>query len=328
MASLWGWFVVAASLGSPQVDVVWSGPEACPRDRFVDGLVHHLASSDAAPVEVAAEVVEQDGEWRLTATLSARGETYAPRSFTGRSCATVVDAAALATAIAIDPLHVDDDLALPEPTVVEPTIDERVIEDHVAPQQDPRPAYVRSSAPAQVARTPTRRRVRGMLAIAGSIDGGALPGVGGGLVASGGFIRRKLRIELSASWRAPVRVHSLEDRDLGARVQLLAVGARACRTITPTRALELPLCAGVDAGVLRAHGFGLSPNRTATLPWVAAIAAAGVSWSATDRLVLFARSELGVPILQQELAIRHLATIDRVAPVFGRGLAGVEVRFP
>lgn len=327
MASLWGWFVVAASLGSPQVDVVWSGPDACPRDRFVDALAHHLASSDAAPVGVAAEVVEQAGAWRLTATLSARGETYAPRSFAGRSCEAVVDAAALATAIAIDPLHVEDapDLAVPEPAADEPAVaepQERIAADEVSPPV----VASRTIAPTRVAAK--RTRVRGLFAIAGTIDGGALPGVGGGLVASAGIIRRKLRLELSASWRAPVRVRSLEDRDVGARVQVIAAGARACRTITPTRALELPLCAGVDAGVLRGRGFGLSPDRTTTLPWIAAIAAAGVSWSATDRLALFVRSELGVPILQQELAIRGLATIDRVAPVFGRAAAGLEVRFP
>ncbi|HWB76305.1 MAG TPA: hypothetical protein VG755_15145 [Nannocystaceae bacterium] len=325
MASLWGWFVVAASLGSPRVDVVWSGPESCPRDRFVDALAHHLASSDAAPVEVAAEVVEDGGAWRLSATLSARGQTYAPRSFAGRSCEAVVDAAALATAIAIDPLHVDDapEVALPEPEPATPPIAAPVVPDAVAPPVAPSRTIA--------VRTPTRvapPRVRGFLALAGTIDGGALPGVGGGLVASGGVIRRKLRIELSAGWRAPVRVRSLDDRDVGARVQLVTAGARVCRTITPTRALELPLCAGVDAGVLRGRGFGLAPNRTAYLPWIAPIAAVGVSWSATDRLALFARSELGVPLLHRELAIRGLSAIDRVAPVFGRGVAGVEVRLP
>ncbi len=338
-----GWPVVAlvaawpgraGAEDAPRVDVTWHGPESCPRGRFDDALARHLAESEVGPVEVSAEVGEQQGRWQLVATLAMGGESFAPRTFSARSCEAVVDAAALAAAIAIDPLHVADEPASssaepPEATTAAPT---RTIEiaaptEAVTSSSTRPPVQRREPAP----RTNRSRRTsptRGFVSIAAALDGGALPGLGAGLGAGLGLVRKRLRLELVGGWRAPVRVRSVDDASIGARIDLFTIGARACGVVRPARRIELPLCAGLESGMVRGRGFGLEPDATARLLWLAAVASGGVTWVANDHFALFGRAELGVPLVLHEFAIARLDTIDRVAPVLGRGLFGLEVRFP
>lgn len=323
----WG-IGAAAHARAPSLEVQWSAPESCPRDRFVDALARHLADSRTPAVRVAAVVV-QDGEtWRIETTLD---EGRTPRRFAGRSCEAVVDAAALATAIAIDPLHVEETDAVavdasapivPEPAVIAETT---TLVTPVHPSAAP---TVRRAARVPPRRVPARRRTRALGWAALAIDGGALPGVGLGPALGLGVAHGALRAELVGAWRAPVRVRALEDPRVGARIDLLEVGARLCAVVRPTARLELPWCGGLDVGRLRGRGFGLEDRRRASLWWSALVGAAGVHWRVTARVAVLVRAEVVVPLRHHAFAIAGLTTLDRVGPVSGRGLFGVEGRLP
>lgn len=332
LAVTWG-IGATASAGAPSLEVQWSAPESCPRERFVDALGRHLAGSRTPAVRVAAEVVQDGDTWRIETTLD---EGRTPRRFAGRSCEAVVDAAALATAIAIDPLHVEDGPAdvdaapvvpaaiVPEPSAI-PTRStvgtSQVTTPRVATQR-------RADRAPPTRRPPARRRTRAIGWAALALDGGALPGVGLGPALGLGVVHGALRAEVLGSWRAPVRVRALEDPQVGATIDLLEAGLRLCGVVRPTARLELPWCGGVDVGRLRGRGFGLEESRSASLWWTALVGATGVHWRVIDRLALFARAEAVVPLRHHAFAIAGLATLDRVSPVSGRGLLGVEVRLP
>lgn len=336
-----------ADTAAPQVDVTWRGRDDCARERFVDGLAHHLGASDAGPVAIDVEVTGDATTWRLRATLVADGKMFATREFSARSCEAVSDAAALATAIAVDPMHVVE----AEPPALEPgprapasaTVDIPVpLARDVPPPHDaaivdaaaPTPTPVSSDGSNDGSRAPFARRsastrargIRAVLAASAMVDAGALPGVGVGPNASLGLLRRRLRVELVGGWRAPVVVRAIGVRDEGARVDLFTIGARACGVVRPARVIELPLCGGLETGMLRGRGFGLARDRTARLPWSAVVASSGLLWVVSRRFAVSLRTEIGVPLQRHEFAVAGHASFDAVAPVFGRGLLGLEVR--
>jgi len=329
-----------ADTAAPKVEVTWRGPNDCARERFVDGLAHHLSASDAGPVAIAVDVTSEATTWRLRATLVADGKTFATREFSARSCEAVCDAAALATAIAVDPMHVVEPPAVapsdpePEPVPVRvfvPDLDLDLDLDLALALAPDLSATIAEPEPIDGPTPPTHRTraprlTHATLGIAALLDGGALPGVGAGPSASLGLLRRHLRIDLIGTWRAPVVVRAPAERNQGARIDLFTIGARVCGVVNPARTIELPLCAGVDAGLLRGRGFGLAKDRTARLLWSAAVASSGVTWVFHRHLAISLRTEVGVPLARHEFAVAGHDAFDAVAPVFGRGLLGLEVR--
>lgn len=315
-----------ADTAAPKVEVTWRGPDDCARERFVDGLAHHLSASEAGPVAIAVDVTTDAATWRLQATLVADGKTFATREFSARSCEAVSDAAALATAIAVDPMHVV------EPPVVAPS--EPAPDLVPVPLPEPQPelsTVIDAPEPIDRSITPPRRSkpvrlTHATLGIAALLDGGALPGVGVGPSASVGVQRRHLRIELVGTWRTPVTVRAPSDRSQGARIDLFTIGARTCGVVNPAKTIEIPLCAGMDTGLLRGRGFGLADDRTARLLWSAAVGSSGVTWVFHRHVAIALRSEIGVPLARHEFAVAGHDAFDAVAPVFGRGLLGLEVR--
>jgi hypothetical protein len=344
------WFVAALGEGTahargtaPEVDVEWTAPEGCPRERFVDALHRHLVDSDATGVRVAARVWTTEGAWAVETTLTFDGGARTPRRFAGKSCEAVVDAVALATAIAIDPVRVVE--AMPELRGPAPEPEPGIRTD--APDQVPAPppepdavrippttaarrpitdadARARPRTPPQ----PRSRRTRAALGAAAAFDGGALPGFGLGVTGGAALLRPRLRAELLAGWRAPVRVRAASPNSAGASIDLLHLGARLCGVVPATRRIELPFCAGLDVGRVRGRGFGVVDARTAALWWTSVVAAAGLHWVATARFALVTRAELGVPLRHHTFVIAGLGTLDRISPVYGRALVGFEVRLP
>ncbi len=325
LAVTWG-IGATAHAHAPSVELQWSAPESCPRDRFVDALARHLADSRTPAVRVAAVVVQDGDAWTIETTLD---EGRTPRRFAGRSCEAVVDAAALATAIAIDPLHVEESVAA-APAAAAPIVPEPApLADGIAVvAPEPRAPTVRRAVGMPPRPAPARRRTRALGWAALAIDGGALPGVGLGPALGLGIVHGALRAELVGAWRAPVRVRALEDPQVGAAIDLLEAGARLCGVVRPTTRLELPWCGGLDVGRLRGRGFGLEDRRSASLWWTALVGATGVHWRLTARVAVLARAEVVVPLRHHAFAIAGLATLDRVSPVSGRGVFGVEVRLP
>src|SRR5690606_32906997 len=73
-----------------------------------------------------------------------------------------------------------------------------------------------------------------------------------------------------------------------------AVGARACGRIV-RRALEVPLCGGLEAGQLLAEGAGITVRiQRARPPWFAILLGLGLVWTPHPRIGLGLRAELVV----------------------------------
>jgi hypothetical protein len=104
---------------------------------------------------------------------------------------------------------------------------------------------------------------------------------------------------------------------------------RAC--VVPPLArdrIELPICAGMEAGVVRGRGPNTSPNaRTAAQPWAAVELGPALLWVPTKRVALGIEVDFVTGLLRGGFTIGD-EIAQSLAPVGVRALARVEVRFP
>ena len=209
--------------------------------------------------------------------------------------------------------------AATDPTAPAPVIDP-------AAQPDPAPPAAADVPPTKPA-PGGPGLVRLGLRLGGVLDLGSVGGPTGGLTLTGAVFRGLWRAELYGLWLAP-RTSAIDaSTGLRARVDLFAAGARGC-VVPRVRTLELPVCGGLEAGVLRGRGVGAPPFRAVTdpLPWVAAGVGPGIAWSPAPRVALIFQAELVVPLLQYAFAVDG-DEIYRGAPVAGRATLALELRF-
>ncbi|MFO0631314.1 MAG: hypothetical protein U0168_00530 [Nannocystaceae bacterium] len=289
------------------------------------------AGRPGAPIDLDVQADAQlrprsDGRWELELAIS-RGDALEQRHFVADECGTLLDAAAFVIAAAMDPTRA----AAPVPTPAQAEVAEAA--EPPTPTESaevtPTPATSTSPRPSDPPRPrpPKRRRPGAFVGAWGGIDGGALPGATGYFEADVGARGRGWRAGLLAGTRLQTEQRARADRDAGARLTLWNVGVRLCG-VPSWRVLELPLCAGADAGQLRAQGFGYDGARTLRRPWAAIALAPGLLWRVHPRVAIGLRVELGVPLRRTQLVIENLEALPRVGPVSGRGLLGVEGRFP
>jgi hypothetical protein len=106
-------------------------------------------------------------------------------------------------------------------------------------------------------------------------------------------------------------------------------GARGC-FVAPFAEdrLELPICAGIEAGVIRGRGVGMTPSpSSATQPWAAVGLGPGVRYVANKWIALHLEVDLVAALLRGGFTIGDLIAQSQ-APIGVRALAGLEVRFP
>lgn len=300
-------------------------------------------SSMRTPVRVEATVEQHPDRWQVVTRFEA-GPNRGERRFHAPACNTVVNAAALAIAIAVDPTVLDrlatTDLDEPiepdEPAPVEPAAEEPESEPAfvVEPPQTEGDTEaiepigeIEARTGADMVRADPEPPWRGFVAGAGLVDGLALPGVGFGATLSAGVIVRWFRAELTGSYRFPTEQSSPNSADAGGRFDHWTVGARACAS-PRFGPVETPLCLGLDGGQTIGRGYGVPRTQVARLPWLAPVGGLGVAWPVVPRFALFARGEVAVPLLRSEFEIVGLGTIHEIGPVQARGLLGLELRLP
>ncbi|MBK7828360.1 hypothetical protein [Nannocystis sp.] len=337
-----------AAEGRP-VDLRWDAPKRCPDEAALRLQVDEILGGSLAlprprPLSVIA-VVRDEGE-----TLSLRVFTVGEAGMRERAlrydrdCELLTRAAAVVIAITIDPASIgrlgpdaltlldpsqqpvpaleraptEAPLAAPEPTPPSPT--------PVSPIPEPAPPAP-TPPPAATPRAPTWRP-RGSLRALGGLGVGELPGVGGGVSVAASLVFRHLRLELVASlW--PARHLRLvgTDADSGADFLLWSLGPRLCGVLHPHRLLELPLCAGAEAGQVQVTGVGLQDNRRQRVTWMAGVFAPSLVVVPLRRLALWLAPELLVPS-RASYTIEEIGPIFRAQPVAGRFMAGIELRLP
>lgn len=290
----------------------WDAPAQCPSVEQVRARVDELLV--AAPAEgeaIDADVQVVASEAGFVARLRLRsGEREGLRELGDPDCLELAEALALIVALAVDPeLMSREPIADAEPEEQPEPIEEQP--DPIDEQPDP-------IGDAQPPEPPTT-----------SLRGFGLALRGGGAFAV--IAPASARVQLSASsfgrlWRAELGVSTTIPQaiDIG-RFSITTAELRGC-FVPERRAVEFPLCLGVDAGAMTGVGRG-GNGRRATAPWLAASPGVGVSWVLLqDRLALDLRADALLPIVRPAFASDEGRLLLRAG--FGaQVLAGLEVRF-
>jgi hypothetical protein len=310
--------------GPVEVDrIEWRAPEECPDDAAVEArIAAMLGATHTVAQRAVADVDGELGGYTVELATWIDGASQA-RTLQAEECAVLAEAVAVVVAVALDPVAVvqtDDNASrLAETT------------ETAAPSQDltltgdTTPSVHRNATP------PPRRRWSFGSRVAGGYGLGTAPG-GTGLVGLALYAETgRARLEIEGRYWAPRRIR---EGDAGARVQLGTVGVAGCLQLSrpPDQGepiVTAPVCAGLEAGALRAAGFQLPDPRVVNLPWLAPLARAALQVRVHARVRLWLALEGAVlalrPKLQQGFA--EPRPLWEAPPVSARVMLGVDARW-
>ncbi len=324
--------VFATAVAAPTIQSDGEPCEGASLQERVDG---YLASSqtDASGWSGRSRLsIEPDGSATVTLHIGAPDGSSNERSFVAERCEVALDAAAFVLATAIDPdveARFDETAVVPVP-VPEPGVpapSQEPIPEPESPEPGPGPPPVSpppSEPPPAVPRPQPAPWEVGLLADAG-VMGGALPAANAVFELGAALGRGRWRTELSASVRLPSESRSNAVPGVSGRLGMWAVTARGCGHPRTSR-VSFPLCAGFEVGQAFGQGRGFRGASGTRVPWGAAILGPAVRVDIARRWFVFARGELGVPLNRAEFVVDGLESLHTIGSVFGRGVAGVEVR--
>lgn len=314
-----GWLAPGEATARSDLALQWSAPSECPPRTALEQRIAALvpgATGEAVVVDVALRRVVDgfEGEISLHAPRGTSARTlHAP------SCASVVEAMALLVAVAIEPLATERALQRPARASVP---------DPPAVTTPSMRAPMLAPVAADPVADPPRTRVQAVLRLAA--EGGLvpLPRLGMGVGVALGLRHRWLRAGAHArAWPAQHVVHP-RDAAVSAELRALAFGAHLCGGPRWT-ALELPICGGLDAGVVHGRGRGaLVVAREVTRPWVALHLGPALVWSPVPAVGLWLGFDVVASVLRPRFTIDPLGSIHDVPEASGRAFVAVEVRAP
>ncbi|WAS95527.1 hypothetical protein [Nannocystis punicea] len=338
--------------------------ETALRGRIEAILGAPLDAPRTRPLSIVA-VVRDDGGTRSLRIFTVTAEGMRERALRyDRDCALLTQAAAVLIAITVDPTAVGrldpDALALLQPPPPDPAVTpvpatappspapaEPPPAANAAPSPAPAPVEpppLTAATPSPAAATPveppppanatpppaprpTRWQPRGAVRLLGGLGVGDLPAAGGGLGGAAALVFRHLRLELVAElW--PSRRARIAGTESGADFLLWTVGPRLCGVVHPHRLVELPLCAGLEFGGVRVANVRLQNDGDDRTRWIAAVLAPSLAVVPSTRLAVWFAPELIVPATRPEFVVEGRGTLHRAAPVAGRFMLGIELRFP
>lgn len=307
--------------------LVWEAPPSvCPGPLEVRERLVRLLGDDVALVRAEARVSKQSARWQVDLRLRWQGHEDV-RTLEADRCDTLANAAVLLVASAADPLgalpHVSSEPPQREQGAFVPPPPSNGVPVLDPGREAPEPAIV----PAPVDDPPTPRpRDRGpTFGWWGLLDLGSLPRLGAGLSASVAWRWPRARLLAEGSYLPAQRVTSAAPHARQGHVQIGAARLGACARVW-IRAVELPLCAGVEAGGTHATGFGVRADLEALDPWVATFAQGGVAIPLMENLALVGRLEAVVPLMYSQYVFGE-ERLYQARPVVVRGGVGLEFRW-
>jgi hypothetical protein len=320
----------AATDDVPDVFLSWKAPDKCPDEtRVASSVKRHLgrptvqAANSRTLVANARVEARAGGSYRVQLEIS-RDDLVGRRVLEDVDCAQLAEAIAFIIAVAADPRVLDRPAA--------------------TPQDDAKPApEMRNSALDPIIKMRKRRRLGGSLGISGGAGFGALPALGGGIRLGGGLRVAGWGVEASGSYWFPRSTtargtHPEAGEVTGHADLLLATGAvMGCHYFARGK-LEIPVCAGLEAGSLRVIRAGLdlpesgtgsssANSRDVAVFWMALDAALGLTMLVHERVGVTLRAEAAVPFRQHDIYWKNLDLAFEVGPASLRVIAGVEGRF-
>lgn len=260
------------------------------------------------------------------------------RTFVAESCAVAIDATALVLAVAVDPVEVAawlekeqeldalEELSAAEavpldslnPPATPPLTELAEQHERAASQPD---LVLGSAAPAHA---DDRSRARFGAAILGGGGYGPLLAGSATLMGRLALIGPRWRWDVRGAWLPPLRP-ALADRGR-ARVDGFLIGTRGCGLFL-AGPVEFPLCAGLEAGSVRARALDPIQNaETASQPYLGLLLGPGLSWAPINRLALGLEVEALIPLVFGGFALDGQPVLDNI-PVGVRALASVEIVF-
>lgn len=317
------------------VSLSWQVPRTCMAREQALTRLHELipALPEQLPetrgrIAVTVEITDASAKVRF---VSPRG--IDERTIDGPSCESLAEAAVVVIAVAVE-------AGSAEPPVDEPSpsspvaVDDRDDSSAIASASDPPPEpefepeqAQLEPAPAQPVDAP-KPRVRGHVGVFGGGGVGPLDTGMGALGLELGVHGHWWRAAARGRWIPPRRTLADDPTRMG-RYDGGLGGVRAC--VVPAFArvrLEAPICAGIEAGVLRGRGIEPTPNpTTATQPWAAVELGPGLLYVPKRWVALGLELDLVVALLRGGFTAGNAVT-QSLAPVGVRALAGVEFRFP
>jgi hypothetical protein len=326
-----------------QLQLEWSAPAGCPniddlRTRLRDRLptVEQPLSPGVAPLEVTASILQASGGFEARIELRNR-QGAGERTLSSRDCSLLTDAIVLVIAVTLDPVTTaahspQREAKIPEPPDDEPPADPRPADLADPPESDATPPSdpagdrgISTGDDTDAATSSTFRPSRPQLGLRILGGGGFGPTNTGYASLAGSFalIGHRWRVAIDGRWA--VRRSVARNGGVGGQFDAWLVGAVGC--YVPGRAqLELPVCAGVEAGQVRGQGNPTLPViDRAAFSHVALRLAPGVAWVPIDRLAIGLDLELAAPLTRGEFVVDAIV-VQRVVPVAVRAMLGIEIR--
>lgn len=312
-------FSPAADAAEP-IDLEWHAPPSCSSEaQVLERLLAETPAFSTTTLRVRATIEVRDSEFVATLVLT-NPDGESERIFTANDCGKLTAVIVLVVGLTVEEMaliHVNEP---PEPEV-EPEFEQPEPVPKPEPEPVPEPVEIVESPPEP---TPPRPRPRvGLRAFGGGGYGPTTGGhgnVGGALALFGD----RWRWELGGSWTTPRVVRA--DPDIRASFQGWLIGTRGCFVPIAAKVIELPLCAGIEAGEVRGRGLEPLPaTRRASIPWVAPNLAQGLWWAPIERLAIGIEVELLVALTRGRFIVSDIE-VERVAAIGLRALAGLEVR--
>jgi hypothetical protein len=295
-----------ALAAEPSFELEWRAPAGCPDAAAIRADILRLTAQHATEtLSVSADVSRSElGQWVVELAITQTGEPRV-RRVEGKTCREVSDAAALIVAIALAPDALGADAPPPAPA---PT------PAPAKPEPRPKP---RPPPPAHETRERAVHFGVGMLA---GIGVTALPEVAPGASVFGALdFHRVDALELRAVGFLSRDASVAADR--GAHVSLYALALRYCRWIVPV----LAGCGGVEAGFLRAEGYGSDENREKLARWLAPEVGAESFVALAEPFGLAIQASMLVPVVRDRIRI-DTTTAHRPGSVDVRVFGGFALR--
>jgi hypothetical protein len=322
------------------VSLSWAVPGTCMAREQALARLHELipALPESLPetrgtLAITVEIVDVTAKIRF---VGPRG--IDERTIEGPSCESLAEAAVLVIAVAVEaPDPAVDEASPVSPSEVDEADDRQPIEPQSEPQSEPEPAQ-REPAPSlpvdppkslsPKSLSPARQRVRGHVGMFGGGGVGPLDTGMGTLGLELGLQGHWWRASARGLWIPPRRTLADDPTRIG-RYDGGLGGARACVVPTFVRVrLESPICAGIEAGLLRGRGIDTTPNpTTATRAWAAVELGPSLLYVPKRWVALGLELDLVVALLRGGFTASDAVT-QSLAPVGVRALARVEFRFP
>jgi hypothetical protein len=306
----------------------WRAPASCPtRTDLVARIRSYLPALDEpalqvprARLRIAASVEQTANAWSVRLNMSGE-QGSSERSFSAETCEEIAGAVALVAAVSLDPVVVTRELAEARAAATSAPPPKPQTEPEPEPDLEDSPPPVPEPAPEEIEAPFARNFQIGLRVFGGGGYGPTTTGYGA-IGAGAALFGRLWRWSLDGGGWLPRTVRS--DQAAG-RFWGWWLGTRGC-VVPALRAVEVPVCAGLELGQVLATGLAPALNaRGAGYPWVAASISGGVTWVIIERVAVFVDAAALLPLISGDFRVGD-QTLQQVVPVGVRATIGIELR--